>query len=207
MASPPSGYRYDVFISYKRMAKVERWIDQIFLNQLRDHLELELGRVPQIFLDRSALRVGDVWKTEISTALRQSRCLVAVLSASYFRSTWCVAEWETFRIRAELERMMEKGHGLAIPIRWHDGDSFPKSVRSITEVDFTNYAVTAKYFLDSPLAMDFEIAVGKMCEHLAQKISAAPDYSDAWPVVDPDGVSFNPPQSSDWSYKLLGDDT
>jgi hypothetical protein len=45
------GYRYDIFISYSRGGASEDWLNGCLKDLLEKHLQEEMGRMPQLYID------------------------------------------------------------------------------------------------------------------------------------------------------------
>jgi hypothetical protein len=189
LAVQANDYTHDVFVSYHRQPPTKTWIERHFFTLFCDWLAVELGRPARVFWDNSSIEAGDVWKSKILNVLRKSRCLVPVWSKGYFHSRWCIAEWETFRKRAQI--LLVDG-SLIVPIQWHDGESYPPEAKAIFPVDFRPYAVTAPSFPDTGHFMTYEQELKKFVLRVAQSIDTAPPFQDNWPFVDPDDVTIKP---------------
>jgi hypothetical protein len=172
---PADGYQWDVFISYRRKSIVERWLPN-FLHLLEEWLTEELaalgwtplqpGAPARIFTD-SKIPAGANWQTALREAVRTSRCAVTIWLPTYFQSAWCVAEWTSFRGR---------GNELVVPIRFHDGTSFPQEARVAQMFDFENYTSSAPAFRDTVKYVEFEGKVQEFARRLAQVVMAAPPF-------------------------------
>src|SRR5262245_22805354 len=110
-------YTYDVFISYRRSRNRSEWLIDHFLpifdEYLRNEIIEQCARSPRkIFFDQaeinpalrqfedtSGIEPGVQWRTALGVAIQQSCCMVGVWSPDYFYSKWCLAEWESFRMR------------------------------------------------------------------------------------------------------------
>jgi hypothetical protein len=75
-----------------------------------------------LFVDVSAIRVGDTWATEIEQAIATCKCFVALLSPSYLLSKDCGREWAAFSARLQSFRRRLGGAGgpppLLLPVMW-----------------------------------------------------------------------------------------
>jgi TIR domain-containing protein len=173
------GYRYDVFISYRRAGNVERWVQNHLWPVLTECLTDHLGFPPRVFLDTS-VRPGDQWPATVRDALRRSRTLLPVLSASYFARPWCRAEWNTFAAR---ER------STAVPAIYpvvHSGlRALPAAARRRTLVDLSPWNFPYPQFRDDARYLGFHRAVETIAEDLAEWCANAPAWSAAWPVRTP----------------------
>jgi hypothetical protein len=87
------GHSHDLFLSY---AHAERaWADA-FRKALCDEFHMLTGRPLAVWEDRSDLRLGQNWATEVELAVRDSAAFLAIVSPSYFTSRWCLQERQIF---------------------------------------------------------------------------------------------------------------
>ncbi len=184
------GYEFDLFVSYNRTKNARRWVRRHFVPRLREYLVEELGREPRIFLDKDQ-EVGTYWPDNLERALQRSQLLLAVWSAPYFESAWCLAEWRTFQRR---ERVLGIGPddplGLIRPVRFADGDNFPPDAQNVQqEMRFTKYNFPDKQFADSPRYLEFRTKVGRFGQQLLPCLKDPPPWCADWPSERP------PPQS------------
>jgi hypothetical protein len=183
---PDSSYQWEVFISYRRKSIVEGWLPN-FLHLLEQWLTEELvalgwappqpGAPARIFTD-SKIPAGANWKSALREAVRTSRCAVTIWLPTYFQSAWCVAEWASFRGRA---------NELVVPIRFHDGTSFPQEARVAQMFDFENYTSSSPAFRNTAKYVEFEEKVQEFARRLAQVVMAAPPFPN--PQFPPNWVS------------------
>lgn len=97
----PSGYRYDIFLSYPRGALVEPFVRQIFVDLLRRALaDQHPVYEPRVFLDEQGVAVGERLSDALREALRRSKLLLALINPAYARKQWCREEWASFSGRA-----------------------------------------------------------------------------------------------------------
>lgn len=97
---------------------------------------------------------------KLGIALRSSICLVPVLTAEYFRSRWCRAEWKAFVIRErKLRRRPDDASGLIFPVKFSDGVHFDKAALKKQIFDFSPWAHAAPAFRNSADYPSFERAV------------------------------------------------
>jgi hypothetical protein len=80
--------KFDVFISYSVK-------DKDFVRKLATDLQ-EYGLT--VWLDDWNLRAGDSLVNEISTAIRDSKFLLVIMSPDYFVSEWAAQEWKAAMI-------------------------------------------------------------------------------------------------------------
>lgn len=180
------GYEYDVFLSYTRAAGAQEWVEQCFWPQLRDALENHMARSPSVFVDFRSIETGSEWPEVLERALKHSRVLVAVWSPPYFRSGWCVAEWQSMR-RRQLDESASMGRELRLihPIVFADGDHFPAEAKSAQRRDFSDWNLPPRPFQQSQEYLEFAKAVKDFADHLARQIDQAPEWSPTWSVVRP----------------------
>jgi hypothetical protein len=177
----PGDYDYDVFFSYKRHDLTLDWTRRVY-KRFEFWLGEELGgRKARIFVDENCIETGDNWPQVLKDALKTSRCMVCVWSPSYFRSSWCVSEWMSFREREKIAGIAS--HGLIAPLRFHDGEHFPEDAQSTQWFDVAPYATTLPGFWETARAVDFEDGLKTFAQEVAQIVRGAPKYRPDWPVV------------------------
>ncbi len=137
-------YEYEVFLSYKRGRIPEEWLDQTFLGLFEEHLTAALaGKQPRIFIDRNDIYPGTQWLDVVGRALATSKCMVAILSPSYFNSVWCKMEFDAMHNRQIALRKMNKlktTDAVLTPL-YNQGptDFFPTYVDRIQLLDYSKY--------------------------------------------------------------------
>lgn len=139
-------FKHACFISYRHSDK-EKTVS--FIKQFVDALENCLDQyVPcGVFLDRERLKSGYKFNEAITQALRESVCLVAILSLEYFRSSYCRREYHAMREiedqRREIIGKPEKDRGLIIPILvWASVDDVPAEIRNEIHFDPIKFSLT-----------------------------------------------------------------
>ncbi|MDQ1050302.1 toll/interleukin-1 receptor domain-containing protein [Streptomyces sp. V4I2] len=183
-------YEFDVFISYRRSAgHVREWVWNHFFPILKGCLEDEIGKV-EIFIDRHLNdKIGVPWPDELVGSLRRSRLLVPVLSAPYFHSEWCAAEWGTME---ERERLTQR-QGLIFPVVFADGENFPAEVhRRQLDNAFKNYSVPHLKYRDSESYADFHQEVQRLAGNIRQRLEQVPEWCDDWPTKMPPVAEARP---------------
>jgi hypothetical protein len=169
------GYEFEAFFSYKRDPESDSWHERV-KEKLEFWVRQELGNpTAKIFFDREDIRTGERWKERISERLLRSKCIICIWSPLYFRSQWCIAEWNVFDHRARLLKA-----DLVIPASYHDGKSFPAEARATQMEDFSNYASTIPRFWDTDLAVEFDQKIRKFASELAQRILKAPPFDSTF---------------------------
>ncbi|HEX3481204.1 MAG TPA: TIR domain-containing protein [Kofleriaceae bacterium] len=132
-------YLYDVFVSYPRNERITRWLHEQFVPALQAALRDQLGRMPEIFVDNAEIAVADQWVETQRLALARSRAMLAVLTPSYFQSSWCMAEFETFVRRSYVVNKV-----LLVSIRYSQILSWPDIALNHPTFNFTEYAIAGK---------------------------------------------------------------
>ncbi len=133
-------YEYDVFISYRREQPVRDWMQYHFYPLLKERLPDCLPDKPRIFIDWE-IETGSHWPAALRKALKNSRCLVAVWSAEYFRSAWCLAEWRSMQERERLSGMRseENPYGLVYAVKFGDGEYYPDEAKNTQYTDLEKW--------------------------------------------------------------------
>ncbi|WP_326957499.1 TIR domain-containing protein [Amycolatopsis sp. NBC_01286] len=190
-----SDYEYDVFVSYSRRGSAPKWLLNNFLPSLVDFLVDEIGPEPKIFLDKTMPR-GVHWPSQLERALGHSKIMIAVLSAPYFASKWCMAEWESMQAREKVLGLASprRPQGLIYPIRYSDSVSFEDEGRRRSWWDFKGLDNPNKGFQESRDWHPFQQRVRECALDLATLLKQVPPWQPDWPVVErPDPVLPPPP--------------
>lgn len=176
-------YQYDVFLSYTRSNLVGEWVQDYFSELFEEYLASALGRPARIFKDTQSIFTGDAWPLRIKEALAYSKCLVAVISPSYFRSIWCLKECHIMLAREVVEGfgISGNGSGLVIPVIARDGKHHPKYMRDIQSVDFKRFVKKGGAFTNSPRYIEFQDKMEEWTEQVAIAIEKAPPWKSTWP--------------------------
>jgi hypothetical protein len=180
-SSQPDGYRYDLYISSPRSGSVGEWIRNHLFPLLKDALSDELGVEPEIFFDAASVEVGGSWPEQLSETLKRSRMLLAVLSPSYFRSSWCASEWESMLAR---ERLLGDAQVRIIyPVLALGGDSLPASVRSRQWIDMSRWVIPTPAFRETARYVQFYEAVRHLAQVIAENVERAPPWQEDFPAI------------------------
>ncbi|GAA4531061.1 TIR domain-containing protein [Amycolatopsis samaneae] len=180
-------YEYDVFISYPReVALAAAWVRTHFYPRLLEHLDAYLDREVTVFFDEN-IPAGAKWPPTLQHALRRTRILVAVCAPKYFRSEWCMAEWQSMARREELvgRTSPEGTQSLIYPVIFCDSDSFPDYAHQRRMRDFNDLNHPEEHFQMSPRYLDFRSEVGRIAEELEKLIERAPAWQPDWPLDTP----------------------
>src|SRR5215204_5881319 len=149
------GYVYDVFLSYRREGAPYTWVKDYLLPLIADWLPESLPYRPHIFVDERSILVGTQWEDELAHALKRSICLLAVWSPEYFRSPYCVAEWESMRVRERLLGLRPGQRRLILPVKFADGQWFPEPAQATRQIDLSPWAMPYAQFKAAPEYLTF----------------------------------------------------
>jgi hypothetical protein len=86
---------YDVFLSYARSDDTQGAITHL-TDEIRKIFTQRTGHPPRVFFDQQDILTAQLWQERISSALRTSALLIAVISETYLASQWCRNEWDYF---------------------------------------------------------------------------------------------------------------
>jgi hypothetical protein len=179
-------YKYDIFLSYTRSAGAGAWVREHFYRALKNSLTHEMSRDPIIFADWGQ-ETGISWPDNLAAALQESRIMVSVISAPYFRSSWCMAEWDTMQQRQELLRLGTPKNPIVLthPVVFADGKHFPLEVRRIQHIDLSAWGYDLPYetYSRCPAYLDFLQAVRGFAQKLVDRIDNVPKWQSDWPIM------------------------
>jgi hypothetical protein len=181
-----AGYESDVFISYRRNGNVPQWVHNHFLPKLRSCLSDEVEDGVTVFVDHD-VDVGANWPMRLEKALLGTKMLVAVWSAQYFRSTWCLTEWASMVAREERLGLGSARHpeGLVYPILFADSENFPPSVLSRSYRDLKKWNCPDRSFQDTAEYVEFHREMQKIARELAERLATVPEWQPDWPIARP----------------------
>lgn len=170
------------------------WVNKYFHPKLSEYLSLKMPTEPTIFIDTEIER-GERWPRRIEEALLRSRCMVGIWAPPYFRSAWCVAEWQSMLARQK-KLAEENGvdYRLIYPINFHDGEHFWEEAQQTAWEDFTDLAYDGPAFEQSSHFLDFQMRVNKVADELKEMIAKVPPWRPGWPVSLP--APAKPPHPS-----------
>jgi hypothetical protein len=181
-------YEYEIFVSYRRSSVAGKWVTGFLLPLLKARLNEQAPFEVRVSCD-TEMEAGVRYPAELQSRLRGSGLLLAIWSADYFRSAWCMAEWRSFREREDRLGYFtrERPASLVYPIRYADGEYFhPEAKLAQCRHDFSNlnyafdgFPLTAKY-------MEFEDRVRQMAQELVGRLNDLPVWRPDFPVVEPD---------------------
>ncbi len=179
----PNDYVYNVFVSYNYASLMRRWVNGSFKELFEYFLANELNvRDPQVGFFADVVRAGQHWRNRLGGMLLRSRVLVAVCSPGYFRSGWCLSEWESFRLREELLQC----DGLRVPLLHDDGQHYmtQHGVDGIHHVDFRDCAFFVGDPNQHPKGPMFEEKVHELAAAVAEQVTNAPPFDPGWPLAE-----------------------
>ncbi|MCU0568105.1 MAG: TIR domain-containing protein [Oculatellaceae cyanobacterium Prado106] len=178
-------YVYDIFISYRRRPPVEDWVRYHFYPLLKKWLPQSMPREPMIFID-VGVETGTEWAIALENALKSSRCLLPVLSPDYFRSNWCLAEWQSMIEREQQLglRTAQNPNGIIYPVVFSDGEHFPDEAKQIQQRDLRKWNSSYLSFAETKGIVELEQQVQELSEELWNMLQRVPPWQD-FPVVTP----------------------
>lgn len=187
------GYEYDVFISYSRKAPIFDWVHNHFYPRLEERLGCEMKAEPRIFVDTTQ-ETGVRWPLNIQKALKKSRILVSVWSPHFFRSEWCVAEWESMLKREEVLKMgsEENPRGLVYAVKFSDGDHFPSTAKDTNYKDLSKWGFPQEGFQETADYLDFQREIEQIAKELEKQVRKAPAWQNDWPVIKKPRIASEP---------------
>ena len=177
-------YEYDVFISYKRGGTKDLWLSTIFRPYFEEYLQDRLeGRRPRIFVDKTGLTTGADWSDEIIYALAHSKCLVAIISPSYFMSSeWCIKEFLTIKYRQQ--RLDLKAGSVPPSLMWliaiQEFENVPPIIHTVQFANYIKYNVVGDAFFRSNEFLDFQRECRNDVKTVANIIRNAPPWQEEW---------------------------
>jgi TIR domain len=181
------GYEHEIFVSYARAPIVGLWVHKFFVPQLQARANEIAGDVVRIFCDVD-MDEGVNLPAELKRRIRASALLLTVWSADYFRSAWCMAEWQSFRRREEMLGLFTEANplGLVYPVRYADGKSFHADAKlALLRKDFSELNYSSEAFRDSAKYLKFEDLVKEVADERVDRLDALPSWRADFPVVEP----------------------
>jgi len=139
-------FAHSCFVSYRHS---DRDRTRKFIAELVDALDDCTDQTMPIsaFHDAARLKAGFKFNLAITKALKESVCLIAVLSPEYFQSDYCRREYmgmiEIEAMRREKTGLPAQEKGLIIPILvWGGDDDVPEEVRNHVHYAKMSYGLT-----------------------------------------------------------------
>lgn len=175
-------YKYDIFISYRRLGDTRNWIETYFVPLLINHLSQELGRNPEIFVD-SQIEVGDSWPNILGEAIASSKVIIPLWTKKYLESLWCSCE-----IGHMLEREKKFGYrssinptGLIFTTVINDGETMPVQISTIQKIEMQEF-FKLTLNKDGQKHSEFEDKVKLLVEKIAKSIDCVPAWQEDWKI-------------------------
>ena len=179
-------YEFDIFVSYRRTDTIGKWVKNHLVPKLQSRLNEVSPSDIRIFCDFN-MADGLNFPAELKRQIKASKLLLGIWSANYFRSEWCMAEWESFRERQKQLGLFTEDHtqGLIYPIRYSDGDYF-HSEAHITQCkkDFSQLNHSEESFRESTKYLEFDNLVKQMAEDLVARLNAVPAWQVDFPIAE-----------------------
>ena len=157
-----------------------------FLPRLADRLNENSAEPVRLFCDE-LLDEGEEWAPALQDVLRKSKLLLAVWSADYFRSSWCMAEWESFRERErKLALPVGAPKSLVYPIRYADGEHYHSAAKALQNTrDFSALNYPDEVFRQSVKWLEFDDLVTAVAKDLIAKLPLVPAWQGDFPIAQP----------------------
>lgn len=176
-------YQYDVFISYRRDGLTRKWIETHFVPLLEHHINLELGRMPEIFID-SQLENGTTWPIALGSALGASRTIIPLWTKTFLNSEWCTCEIGHMLEREKKfgYRTIQKPGGLVFPTVIHDGETMPVNLTTIQRIEIQE-CFNVRMSIDSPKAEVLDDRLRSLGKDIADAIKDAPVWQQDWQIA------------------------
>lgn len=193
------GYEWDIFLSFPRAGTIFNWVGNHFYPLLERTLTDALGVCPRIFR-YTEQQNGLAWEANIVRALQRSCYLVALWGPAYFRSPWCLAEWESISQREQLlgMRTVKNPRGLVYPVIYLDGTNLPPAAQAIflnSTANLSEWTVPMPQFRETTDYVPFYFAMRRIALELRDLLPQAPPWQEGWPVVTPSEEAPSKPPS------------
>ncbi len=176
-------------MSYRHETPVLDWGRNHFFPLLRQRLPAAMPATPRIFIDEDSIEKGARWPATLRKGLKTAKCMVAIWTPEYFRSSWCLTEWHSMRDRETQLGLDPARAGLIYPIVFADGQHFPQEAKDTQSgKDFTDWNYPHAVFRQSTEYLKFDRAVQQLCQELADMIQRAPAWQQDFPVTPKNAV-------------------
>lgn len=186
-AQPPTEYEFDVFISYRRGDPYGTWVRSTFLREFEPALNDHLDREVRIFCDYQSISLGSKWSDVLKRGVQCSRCIVPIWATPYFRSVYCLAEWQSFAKRKA---------DVVLPICFSNPKEtlklFPAEAQSVQHEDFHQHAYWGEGFTKSEKYLAFLDDVRKFAAKVAVALDRAPPFNPADARFEPEPFGPEP---------------
>ena len=183
-------YDYDIFVSYRRSPNIGTWVKKYLVPRLQSRMDEVAPRQIKVFCDYK-MQDGTNWPAELSNRVRSSSLLLTIWSADYFRSAWCMAEWQSFRDRERRLGLFSDANtlGLVYPLRYADGRHFhPDAQLTLCRKDFSLLNYPDDVFRESAQYLQFDALVRDVAQELVDRLDTVPPWRDDFPVNEPSAL-------------------
>lgn len=181
-------YRFEIFISYVRAPSMGPWMHNHFRPKLEARLNDYANPPVKVFCDVN-IADGVNLTEELKRNIRDSALLVSIWSASYFRSKWCMAEWQSFRQRDAMLGMFSASNpsSLVYPVLYagEDKDFHPEATGSLLKKDFSELNYPEPVFSQSVDYLKFDRLVTEVAKDLVARLQNLPPWNEKFPIVEP----------------------
>lgn len=181
-------YTYDVFLSYKRGKIQEEWLNETFRPIFEYHLTEAVGRKCNIFVDKVEIAPGVDWPEYLGEALAKSKCLIAILSPTYFGAEWCVREFKAMYFRQqELKKnhKLKSDHSVLVPFMQKGPiDIFLRGIGNIQYLDYSRYNRIGEAFKNSQAYLDMQTQIEDDARKTATMILEVPEWQTDFLNID-----------------------
>lgn len=173
------GYRYDVFISYRRNDYWANFVKYL-ANELNGQLTANRPEGGGVFLDVTQIKYGADWPAHLATELSASRLFVPLLWNEYFygKDTWCQAEMSMMLSRQAQQDESAEGASLIFPIEVLPTD-MPRELSTFQTLNIQD-AANAHITAQTPEARSLYRELRPFVAHLGEAASRAPAYDPSW---------------------------
>jgi hypothetical protein len=180
-------YQFDIFVSYRRSPNVGKWVQNHLLPRLQARIDEVAPRQIKVFCDYK-MADGVNWAAELSNQVRSSGLLLTIWSADYFRSAWCMAEWQSFRDRERQLGLFTDAItlGLVYPLRYADGKHFhPDAQLTLCRKDFSRLNYPDEVFAHSAQYLQFDALIQDVAQELVDRLDTVPPWQNDFPITEP----------------------
>ena len=176
------GYKYDIFISYRRSNETLKWLNDHFIPLLKFRVGMELENEPSIFLDEQ-LEVGGTWPLTLGDALSNSKIIIPLWSKNYINSQWCITEISHMLEREKITgcRSKHNHYGIIIPIVIHDGENIPVVLQVIQKLEIQE-CFNVRMHQNSPKAEKLDELLMSIAPDVAKAITDVPPWQKSWGI-------------------------